>query len=358
MKVPFYLALTILTGYLAGMYRYPPLMALCGIEVIIFIISVCLSRRFCRALRPEFSRKSGAAQTGDEFPCVIRVEYDRWLPTGGFHVRLRAGYPGEKKRSVFQLSGKCGHGGQDLEFALTAPYCGLLQIQLERLRAYDLFSLFSFQKRLSDEMQIAVFPRPFAVGVNLSVWEGAGGLSAEEETIGRPGDAYHEIRQIREYRTGDSIRHIHWNLSAKTDQLWLKEYERKTDTTAHLVLDMRSSVEPGIEERSAFYTLLSALTLGLLKHMAAVRLYWFDMEKRGWETASIGDTNQCQDALFRLYQSKTRSELMDGKLPPPPCGEDAFRLDLGLTWYFRDIRLFQFSSETLERDIREKRFIL
>lgn len=358
-----FLVLMLLTYYLAGMYRYLPLMALCGIELILAAVSIPLSHRFCRALHPAFSQKSETAQAEATFPCIIRVAYSGRLPTGRFRVRLRTGYPTEKKQSVFQFSGKCAHGGQDFEFRFTAPYCGLLQIQLERLRAYDYFSLFFFQKRLSETMQVAVFPKRFAAKIDLSAWDGAGGQSTEERTISRPGDAHYEIRQIREYRPGDSMRHIHWNLSAKTDQLWLKEYERETDSTAHMVLDIISLAGPNIVEHSSFYTLVSALTLGFLKNAAAVRLYWFDIEKRGWETALVGNPDQCRDALLRLYQTGIPRidplDWIEQKVQLlPPCVENAFRLNLGLTWYFRDTKLFQFSSKTLERDIQERNFVL
>lgn len=354
MKRLLFAALTLLTYYLAAMYRYPPLMALCGIELITAAVSVVLARRFCCALRPAFPQKGGAAQAETKFSCVIRIAYAGKLPTGRFHIRMRTEYPEEKRRTVFQLSDRCGHGGRDLEFQLMPPYCGLLYIRLERLRAYDYFSLFSFQKRLAEEMRVAVFPKPYAVQIDLSAWEGAGGQPAGEGTVSKPGDAHHEIRQIREYRAGDSTRHIHWNLSARTEQLWLKEYERETDSTVNLILDM--AAEPNIEERSAFYTLVSALTLGLLNNAAAVRLYWFDMEKHVWETALTDGAASCRDALFRLYQAGVfKAEPPDSS---PPCGENAFRLDLSLTWYFGDTRLYQFSSETLEQDIRERSFVL
>lgn len=357
-------ALFLLIYYLAGMYRYLPLMALCGIELLLAIVSIPLSLRFCRALHPDFLQKSDVAQAEANFPCTIRVSYSGWFPTGRFHIRLRVGYYAGKKQTTFWLSGKCGQDGQDLEFQIAAPYCGLMRIQADRLRAYDYFSLFSFRKRLAEEMQVAVFPRQLVLQVDLSAWDGTGGQPTEDQVISSPGDAHHEIQQIREHRTGDSMRHIHWNLSAKTDQLWLKEYERETDFTAYLVLDMISLVEPSIEERSAFYTLLSALTLGLLKNVAAVRLYWFDTEKCGWETALVGGTAQCQDAMFRLYQvGIPKMEPLDwaerkGLWTLPPCGENAFRLDLSLTWYFRDTKLFRFSLKDLERDIQERSFIL
>ena len=70
------------------------------------------------------------------------------------------------------------------------------------------------------------------------------------------GDARHEIRQVREYRSGDSLRSVHRNLSARSGNLWIKEYERETEGAARVFLDLSEFSAAGPSERDSFYRLL------------------------------------------------------------------------------------------------------
>ena len=75
----------------------------------------------------------------------------------------------------------------------------------------------------------------------------------EEISLQRPGESDQEIRQIREYRPGDARRFIHWNQSARTGDLWIKEYERQEEPCAVLLLDSGASGPPqGADAWDAF----------------------------------------------------------------------------------------------------------
>ena len=74
--------------------------------------------------------------------------------------------------------------------------------------------------------EIIVYPRPLPVSLELP---SASGWGVNESESGRTRGAGIELRGIREYRFGDSLRHIHWPSSARTGQLLVKEFEAQHD---------------------------------------------------------------------------------------------------------------------------------
>src|SRR5262245_59904415 len=56
-----------------------------------------------------------------------------------------------------------------------------------------------------------------------------------------------EFAQHREYVAGDDIRYLDWKIWAKSDRLYIKEFEEETNLRAHLFLDQSESMEYGHE---------------------------------------------------------------------------------------------------------------
>jgi uncharacterized protein (DUF58 family) len=51
-----------------------------------------------------------------------------------------------------------------------------------------------------------------------------------------------EFAEHRNYATGDNIRHLDWRMLARTDRLYVKQYEEETNLRAQIVLDVSRSM--------------------------------------------------------------------------------------------------------------------
>lgn len=51
-----------------------------------------------------------------------------------------------------------------------------------------------------------------------------------------------EFAEHRAYNPGESVKHIDWNLYAKTDKLYIKNYEEETNLRSRIILDISSSM--------------------------------------------------------------------------------------------------------------------
>jgi len=51
-----------------------------------------------------------------------------------------------------------------------------------------------------------------------------------------------DFRDVREYETGDDVRHIDWNVTARMDEMFVREYTEDRELTAWLLLDRSPSM--------------------------------------------------------------------------------------------------------------------
>ncbi|HEX7044266.1 MAG TPA: DUF58 domain-containing protein, partial [Burkholderiales bacterium] len=54
-----------------------------------------------------------------------------------------------------------------------------------------------------------------------------------------------DLADLREYTAGDDVRHIDWNVTARLDTPYVREYHEDREITAHFLLDVSPSVDFG-----------------------------------------------------------------------------------------------------------------
>ena len=59
-----------------------------------------------------------------------------------------------------------------------------------------------------------------------------------------------EFAEYRQYVPGDEIKHVDWNVYAKTDRYYIKQFEEETNVVCHIVLDASASMGYGSSDKS------------------------------------------------------------------------------------------------------------
>lgn len=89
-----------------------------------------------------------------------------------------------------------------------------------------------------------------------------------------------EFAQHRQYMPGDETKHIDWNIFAKTDKYFIKQFEEETNLKSYILIDISKSMDYGSENRikKIEYTsyLASSLAYLLVKQRDAVGLITYD----------------------------------------------------------------------------------
>ena len=365
MKRAAFLLFVILSFYIAGLYRYPPLLVLSAAALLSLPILFFLPRYLKRRLFVEPVRKSETTQKEEELECELHVRNEGKLPVSRFGLHISAWYgdgqAGRKGQGAdgtirpqkyrMVLYGGCDSGESVLRFSILAWHCGLMRISLDRLRVYDYFSLFSAGGKLQEEIAVAVFPAPAELQL---VFSSAETGREEPETVpvcAISGESRDEVRQLREYERE----------TEETTEIYLLPGEIRQEKKR---FRKKQREEERLRQQDDFYLLLSALIQGLLKQEIRVRVYWQrkkngEMYQNGREGGFwIRNPEDCRQLLLLLYKEgfPFRDETA-GELPGEVLRE-GFCLNPELKLYWKGRLIHSFSRQKLEQEMEEMTFVL
>lgn len=115
-----------------------------------------------------------------------------------------------------------------------------------------------------------------------------------------------EFAEYRMYTPGDDLRHVDWNVYARTDRCYLKRYHGETNTLLTVLLDASASMAFSSHSTSKIdYARYLAASLEYLAHHQrdAIGLIVFDDEIRNYVQPS-GRTGQLQRILHAIGKAE------------------------------------------------------
>ena len=138
----------------------------------------------------------------------------------------------------------------------------------------------------ADPLGLSIAVRPFGEGTELVVFPsvmtlppaplraGEMGRQSQHSTARRRGDGYVPFG-VREYRSGDPMRNIHWRSSARLQRLSVVEYEEERSSDLLIALETREGTEVGSGEHTTLeygVMLAASLAAAALQQGDRVRL--------------------------------------------------------------------------------------
>lgn len=111
-----------------------------------------------------------------------------------------------------------------------------------------------------------------------------------------------EFAEHRLYNTGESTRHIDWKVFAKTDRLYIKEYEEETNLRCQILLDTSSSMFYPTEKNQPNY--LGKITFAILA--ASALAYMLQKQKDAISLCHFAEEielhTQCKSTPSHLHK--------------------------------------------------------
>jgi uncharacterized protein (DUF58 family) len=193
----------------------------------VVVASWLLSRHALRHLRVEV-RAVGEVYASSPARLRLTVENrSRWLPAAGLRCRL-VGMPGT-------LSVLCVPPAavQSFTFATMFGRRGLHQLPALEVEVSLPLPFCATSVRIPQESRVLVYPRRVAAGLAQWVSLSRQAVQARRGTGERGG----EVEQLREFRSGDDRRDIHWKQTARQQRLIVVERRERRTPSRYLVLD-------------------------------------------------------------------------------------------------------------------------
>ena len=98
----------------------------------------------------------------------------------------------------------------------------------------DVFRFFSLKKTITSEAELIVYPKI----IKLSTFEIMASQQLGELRVFDPAFLdKNRISTLKPYQEGDSVKRVHWKMSAKQDNLIIKDYENRGDTYVTVFID-------------------------------------------------------------------------------------------------------------------------
>ena len=148
MKKILYLLLMLVMLWVGGIYRIDGLLALGIAELLLWICLAWISWRRRKHLKLGFEKQLATAPRQKKVPCTLRGENTGKGAVPRFRARLQYCYPWESKNKKLYVFGSLRGGEVQLSrVELPVKYCGLLLLELDKIRVYDWFGLTSSSSR-------------------------------------------------------------------------------------------------------------------------------------------------------------------------------------------------------------------
>ena len=118
-------------------------------------------------------------------------------------------------------------------FDSAMSHIGIFKVGIKDITLYDMFGLFKSKLKMSSENKLVVLPKLYDVDEFIEFTEAA----AEENERGIAERFGMDYVGVREYERGDSMKEIHWKLSAKSREYLTKLKESNRNTSYRILLD-------------------------------------------------------------------------------------------------------------------------
>ncbi len=211
---------------------------------------------------------------------------------------------GEKDAFFLHLPGM-GRTPQTVSLPCSASCCGKISFCVAKIRIYDPLSLFSLSISCKDTFSLLVLPQndvplPPASMPDTIASETSGSFSQYQK-----GDDPSEVFSVDAYVNGDALSHVHWKLTAKSDEMMIKQFSLPLPDELVLFVDYRCS---GTDMASAMglhhvVSVSVSMSQQLLNEGTAHHLYWQPVEAADREAFLIDTPEQIMLSLRKMLSS-------------------------------------------------------
>ena len=158
------------------------------------------------------------------------------VPRVVVHLGAEPSIEGLKKdRYIFGIS---RHDKMEKEIIVQFPYRGIYSAGVKRIEIQDIFQFFSLYRKVTMS-SILIYPRIYRL---IYLFPGMDDFKSRLEGLSK-GDITDPsaFSSLRDYRSGESIRHLYWKKFAAMKKPVIKEYDRSESGGIHVYFDLRQS---------------------------------------------------------------------------------------------------------------------
>ncbi len=216
-------------------------------------------------------------------PLTVRIvlENRSFLPCQRFQCRVELGNRFLKKKKKRWLRGGMAESGTNsFDYPLIMEGYGSYELLLKKVRVYDLTGLFYMQKTVKSSGFVQVLPNMQEIGVHLT--EAVKNFIGEADIYDehRAGDDHSELFQVRPFQNGDKIQSVHWKLSARLDDLLVREDSLPKACPVVFLLRYVKEKQRKAEKVNAYLVILASISFSLMDSGCPHYAAWYSSSRQ------------------------------------------------------------------------------
>lgn len=294
----------VISWYVAGMVHSFALM-LYAVCLTFFMLAMhFVTSIYKKRVSFAFASDYASAVEGRDYLVRVNINNNHGLPVSKIRLDIEVSYGFNGNKTKYMLTkkiyGSCHKKKDSINFTIRMPYAGPACVYIKRVYFYDYTGVFRRKSVTDSHMNIAVLPY-IEDGSIYMEYAASAAEASQDLYVNRSGNSVDDIRQIREYQTGDSYRHIHWNLSAKTGSLLVKEFSQETDIEVNVFAKVFIDDLYDYKKMGDFYDKLANETMWLINDKSIINLLWYDYEYDTFIKHRVNNRKDCEDVLYALF---------------------------------------------------------
>lgn len=166
---------------------------------------------------------------------------------------------------------------------------GVIGISINNIEYSDMFGILS--KKIDVDVSYSVIVMPKNIDINKAHFGTAESdeIPAVNVYLSNTGD----ISGYKEYGIGDRNNNINWKLFARTDKLYVREFERTSADETIVLMDMNiQKIDKAID-----------IVYSIGYKNGSFTLLWLPCGNEEFESAYISDEGSLNNAIYRIYDS-------------------------------------------------------
>ena len=199
--------------------------ALLGLTAVLFaVLSFVYLLIMRKRIRIKLEIPVKVAEKGQSFGLRIDVVNRSWIPLGKLVMHIDYGENCSEEREEIILKMQDVPRGKNTEIRrLSVKYSGNYEFSTYKVKLYDYFGIFHMKVKKKSITHALILPElnevPVTLGEGVKNFYGEA-LVYDELNVGQdPSETF----DVREFRDGDKLQRVHWKLSARMDDLIVKE---------------------------------------------------------------------------------------------------------------------------------------
>jgi hypothetical protein len=191
------------------------------------------------------------------------------------------------------------HGSVEISYPMTSSYVGKIEVCAKAIRVKDLLGFHTVTKSVNLSEHIYMMPLGSdSETFHLNDYE-KGMDEAEESQLA--GSDFSDVSQVREYVPGDAMKNIHWKLSAKRENLMVKERLHMSSRKLLVVFSLTAK-----EPQTADETIEKLYSFGrfFLQNRIPITLFWWSRRYRETYSETAESVEEWQQLMIRLFDTQ------------------------------------------------------